>query len=129
MGMTDHFLAAPLLVVVVHEIRDAVHGNVGSIISFCVGYDDAALLEEAFAPDVAAAQFLNLKRYQMWARILENGLPGVVPLRKGERVMLDSKRLETFYRELQTPSRIEANTPTPQMEDREEDPKSQLTQS
>jgi hypothetical protein len=26
---------------------------------------------------VAAAQFLNLKRYQIWARILENGLPGV----------------------------------------------------
>jgi hypothetical protein len=59
------------------EIRDAVHGNVGSIISFRVGYEDAALLEEAFAPDVAAAQFLNLKRYQIWARILENGLPGV----------------------------------------------------
>jgi len=61
--------------------------------------------------------------------LAENGLPGVVPRRKCERVMLDSKRLETFYRELQTPSRIEANTPTPQMEDREEDPKSQLTQS
>jgi hypothetical protein len=26
---------------------------------------------------VAAAQFLNLKRHQIWARILENGLPGV----------------------------------------------------
>lgn len=61
--------------------------------------------------------------------LAENGLPGVAPLRKGERVMLDRKRLETFYRELQAPSRIEANTPTPQMEDREEDPKSQLTQS
>jgi hypothetical protein len=59
------------------EIRDAVHGNVGSIISFCVGNDDAEQLEKAFAPDVAAAQFLNLKRHHIWARILENGLPGV----------------------------------------------------
>lgn len=59
----------------------------------------------------------------------ENGLPGVVPLRKGERVMLDRKRLDTFYRELQTPSRIEANTPNPQVKDPEEDLNSELTQS
>lgn len=43
--------------------------------------------------------------------LAENGLPGVAPLRKGERVMLDRKRLDTFYQELQTASRIEANTP------------------
>jgi hypothetical protein len=60
---------------------------------------------------------------------LLNGLPGVAPLSKGERVMLDRKRLDTFYRELQTPSRIEANTPRPQTEEAEEDLKSQLTQS
>jgi hypothetical protein len=59
------------------EIRDAVYGNVGSIISFRVGNDDAELLERAFAPDVGAAQFLNLQRYHIWARILENDLPGV----------------------------------------------------
>src|SRR5947208_2110193 len=59
------------------DIRDAVFGNVGSIISFRVGYDDAAVLEEVFAPDVAAAQFLNLQRYHLWARIQEDGLPSV----------------------------------------------------
>ena len=42
--------------------------------------------------------------------------------------MLDRKRLDTFYRELQTASRIEA-TPTPQVEETEEDFKSELTQS
>lgn len=59
----------------------------------------------------------------------ENGLPGVAPLPKGERVMLDRKRLDTFYRDLQVPSRIEANTPASQVERREKDLKSQLTQS
>jgi hypothetical protein len=59
------------------KILDAVYGNVGSMISFRVGNDDAELMERAFAPDVAAAQFLNLKRYQIWARILENDLPGI----------------------------------------------------
>jgi len=61
--------------------------------------------------------------------LVENGLPSVAPLAKGERVMLDRNRLDTFYRELQTPSRIEANTPTPQVEETEEDFKSELTQS
>jgi len=61
--------------------------------------------------------------------LAENGLPGVAPLSKGERVMLDRKRLDTFYRELQTPSRIQANTPNPQTEEPEEDFKSDLTQS
>jgi hypothetical protein len=61
--------------------------------------------------------------------LAENGLPEIAPLAKGERVMLDRKRLDTFYRELQTASRIEANTPTPQVEETEEDFKSELTQS
>jgi transposase len=61
--------------------------------------------------------------------LAENGLPRIAPLSKGERVMLDRKRLDTFYSELQTPSRIQANTPNPQVEETEEDFKSELTQS
>ena len=49
--------------------------------------------------------------------LVENGLPGVAPLAKGERIMLERNRLDTFYRELQNPSRIQANTPTPQVEE------------
>ena len=36
-----------------------------------------------------------------------NGLPQIAPLATGERVMLERKRLEDFYHELQTPSRIQ----------------------
>ena len=61
--------------------------------------------------------------------LAENDLPEIAPLAEGERVMLERKRLDTFYRELQTPSRIQANTPTPQVEETEEDFKSELTQS
>ena len=52
-------------------------GNVGSVISFRVGNDDAELLEEVLAPDVPAARLLNLGRHQIYARIQEDGLPGV----------------------------------------------------
>jgi hypothetical protein len=44
--------------------------------------------------------------------LAENGLPQIAPLAKGERVMLERNRLDTFYRELQKPSRIEVNERT-----------------
>lgn len=58
-----------------------------------------------------------------------NGLPQIPALARGEKIMLERKKLEGFYRELQTPSRLEANTRTSQLQEGEEDPKSQLTQS
>jgi len=58
-----------------------------------------------------------------------NGLPETAPLARGERIMLERKRLHEFYRELQTPSRIQANTRITQSEEHEEDVKSELTQS
>lgn len=61
--------------------------------------------------------------------LAQNGLPEVAPLAKGERVMLERARLDGFYRELQTPTRIQANTQTAQPQESEEDVSSQLTQS
>lgn len=61
--------------------------------------------------------------------LAQNGLPEIAPLAKGEKIMLERKKLEGFYRELQTPSRIEANTRRAQVKEFEEDPKSELTQS
>ena len=59
------------------DIRDAVFGNVGSIISFRVGHDTAEMLESELAPDVSATQLVNLGRHEIYARIQEDGLPGV----------------------------------------------------
>jgi transposase len=61
--------------------------------------------------------------------LAQNDLPQIAPLSRGEKIMLERKRLDGFYRELQTSSRIEANTRPPQTEQTEEDLKSQLTQS
>lgn len=60
--------------------------------------------------------------------LAQNGLPETAPLRKGERVMLERSRLEGFYRELQTPTRIQVNTRRAQVQELEEDAKSELTQ-
>lgn len=42
--------------------------------------------------------------------LAQNDLPEIAPLARGEKIMLERKRLEGFYCELQTASRIEANT-------------------
>jgi transposase len=41
--------------------------------------------------------------------LADNGLPQTGPLAKGERRMLDEKRLHAFYSDLQVPSRIEVS--------------------
>jgi hypothetical protein len=58
-----------------------------------------------------------------------NGLPKIVSLAKGERVMLERKKLDSFYHELQLPSRVRVNTQNSQPQEREEDAKTQLIQS
>lgn len=61
--------------------------------------------------------------------LAQNGLPAITSLARGEKVMLERKKLDGFYRELQTPSRIEANTAKQQQQEVEENFKAELTQS
>ena len=55
------------------EIRDAVLGNVGSIIAFRVGHPDAKLLQQAFGDVYAASQFTSLSNGEIYARLLSDG--------------------------------------------------------
>jgi len=57
------------------DIKDAVFGNVGSIVSFRVGSDDAQFLEQQFAPVFSAKDIMNVPNYNALARILANGVP------------------------------------------------------
>lgn len=61
--------------------------------------------------------------------LAQNDLPAIAPLARGERIMLERKKLASFYQQLQTPSRTQANTRTAQAKESEEDATSQLTQS
>jgi len=57
------------------EIKDAVFGNVGSIVSFRVGAEDADFLESQFTPVFAAKDIMNVPNYNALVRILANGVP------------------------------------------------------
>jgi hypothetical protein len=55
------------------EIRDAVFGNVGSMLSFRVGHNDAKILEQAFGETYTASQFATLSNREVYARLLQLG--------------------------------------------------------
>jgi hypothetical protein len=55
------------------EIREAVFGNVGSIVAFRVGADDADLLSREFDGEYLPKQLTQLARYQVCAKILDAG--------------------------------------------------------
>ena len=58
------------------EIRDAVFGNVGSIMAFRVGRRDAELLEREFGEAYPHSRFVELPNYGVCARILTDGQHG-----------------------------------------------------
>jgi hypothetical protein len=55
------------------KVRSAVLGNVGGVISFRIGSTDAEILTREFGGDYAASQFVELDRFEVLARILNDG--------------------------------------------------------
>ncbi len=55
------------------EIRDAVFGNVGSIVAFRVGHRDAKQLELAFGETYRASELSSLGNHEVCAKLLADG--------------------------------------------------------
>ncbi len=56
------------------KVRDAVFGNVGTLVSFRVGAADAEFLEKEFAPDFAILDLVNLENYNIYLRLMIDGV-------------------------------------------------------
>jgi hypothetical protein len=54
-------------------IRQAVFGNAGTLLSFRVGNTDAEVLQKEFGNHFIAQQFVDLERFHVFTKILENG--------------------------------------------------------
>lgn len=57
------------------DIRDAVFGNVGSIVSYRVGAEDAEYLEKQFSPVFTAKDIMNIDNYNAFVKMLVGGKP------------------------------------------------------
>jgi len=58
------------------KVRDAIFGNVGTIICFRVGAEDAEFLEKEFTPEFLATDLVNLGKYNIYLRLMIDGLAG-----------------------------------------------------
>lgn len=56
------------------EVRDAVFGNVGTMITFRVGAFDAEVLEKEFAPTFTATDLVNLGFTQIYLKLMIDGV-------------------------------------------------------
>ncbi|MFH0873324.1 MAG: type IV secretion system DNA-binding domain-containing protein [Candidatus Komeilibacteria bacterium] len=55
-------------------VRDAVFGNVGTIITFRVGAADAEFLEQEFMPEFEQVDLVNLPKYQVYLKLMIDGV-------------------------------------------------------
>ncbi|HYU64893.1 MAG TPA: type IV secretion system DNA-binding domain-containing protein [Candidatus Paceibacterota bacterium] len=55
-------------------VRDAVFGNVGTIISFRVGAEDAELLEKEFSPEFVVQNIVSLGKREIYLKLMIDGL-------------------------------------------------------
>jgi len=56
------------------NVRDAILGNVGTIISFRLGLTDAEMLAGEFYPFFSAIDLINLPNYHIYLRLMIDGV-------------------------------------------------------
>ncbi len=56
------------------EVRDAVFGNVGTIISFRVGSPDAVFMEDEFMPRFTPEDIINLPKFSIYLKLMIDGV-------------------------------------------------------
>lgn len=87
----------------VEEVRSAVFGNVGTMVTFRVGAYDAEYLEKEFAPTFTAMDIVNLGFAEIYLRLMIDGmgskpfsgktvLPDIEPSNISEDVIAESRK-------------------------------------
>ena len=56
------------------KVRDAVFGNVGTMLVFRVGADDAEYLEKEFDPEFTPQDLVNLPNHHIYLKLMVNGM-------------------------------------------------------
>ncbi|HZX49753.1 MAG TPA: type IV secretion system DNA-binding domain-containing protein [Candidatus Paceibacterota bacterium] len=57
-------------------VEDAVFGNVGTLVTFRVGAEDAEVFEKEFSPEFVQADFVNLGKYTIYVKLMIDGIAG-----------------------------------------------------
>jgi hypothetical protein len=71
----DLIVANQFTTQLVDEVRDAIFGNIGTLVSFRVGDDDAETLAKRLQPAFSVSDLLRMPNYNAAVRMLMNGTP------------------------------------------------------
>lgn len=69
-----HQYTAQLVTKESSNVRDAIFGNVGTMIVFRVGSDDADFLEKEFMPEFTPEDIVNLPNYKVYLKLMIDGI-------------------------------------------------------
>ncbi|GHW02690.1 hypothetical protein AGMMS50249_4760 [candidate division SR1 bacterium] len=56
------------------DIKDAIFGNVGTIVSFTLGYDDAQMMTSQFKEMIGTNDLISLPKYTAYTRLMIDGI-------------------------------------------------------
>jgi CxxC-x17-CxxC domain-containing protein len=59
-----------------HHMRDAIFGNIGTIVTFRVGAEDAEFLEKELSPTLTIEDIINLPKYNIYTKLMIDGISG-----------------------------------------------------
>jgi hypothetical protein len=87
------------------KVRSAIFGNVGTIICFRVGAEDAEFLEKEFQPEFSAHDLVNLAKYNIYVKLMIDGVaskafsartlpPPALPNQSFGDVIIENSRLK-----------------------------------
>ncbi|MBL8030097.1 MAG: type IV secretion system DNA-binding domain-containing protein [Candidatus Doudnabacteria bacterium] len=81
------------------DLRDAVFGNVGTMIVFRTGAEDAEVLSKEFSPTFNQFDLVNIERYNAYVKLMVNGTASkpfnmgtIAPPKDGRKDLADSIR-------------------------------------
>lgn len=57
------------------EVRDAVFGNVGTLLCFQVGFDDSEYFSNQFSEEVLPNDIISLPKYNCYTKLMVDGMP------------------------------------------------------
>ncbi len=69
-----HQYTAQLVTKESSSVRDAIFGNIGTMIVFRVGADDAEFLEKEFEPEFTPEDIVNLPNYKIYIKLMIDGV-------------------------------------------------------
>lgn len=94
------------------KVKDSIFGNIGTLISFRVGPEDAEFLEKYFYPDFTKEDLINLPNYNFYIKlmvdgILSKGFSGInFPPRSLPSLSYNQEIIEESRKKYTTPARI-----------------------